>query len=141
VDGGGRLEKRVSAGLTTGELRKFAWTVGAAFLVLAGIVAWRGHMSVASAFGAAGLLLGAGGLLAPSRLGPVYRAWMGFSLAISKVTTPVFMGIVFFLVIGPTGAILRAMGRNPVVRREIDGGYWVPRSGEGGGRSDLKRQF
>jgi len=141
MDRGGRVEVRVPAGLTTRELRKFALTVGAAFLVLGGIVFWRGHVRAAAVFGLLGGPLILAGLLIPGRLGPVYRGWMAFSLAISKVTTPIFMALVFFLVIGPTAAVLRAFGRNPVVRTMSDGGYWVTRSDGEGRRSDLRRQF
>ncbi len=64
---------------------------------------------------------------------------MGLGKAISKVTTPVFMGIVFFLVITPIGMLKRLFGRRPPVHRERDGGFWMaPASG---GRSDIERQF
>ena len=36
-------------------------------------------------------------LVVPTHLGPVQRAWMGLAHAISKVTTPIFMGVVFFV--------------------------------------------
>ena len=43
--------------MTAAEGRKFAFTVGAAFLVLGGIVWWREHLRVATAFGTLGGLL------------------------------------------------------------------------------------
>jgi hypothetical protein len=80
------------------------------------------------------------GLLVPGKLGPIYRAWMGFALLLSKLTTPIFMGITFFLVIGPVGLLMRLFGRNPVDHEPRDGSFWVPRP-EDKRRSDLKRQF
>jgi hypothetical protein len=47
------------------------------------------------------------GLTVPMALQPVYKIWMRFGLALNKVTTPVILGLVFFLVITPTGLIRR----------------------------------
>jgi hypothetical protein len=135
------LEIRVPTRLTASEGRKFALPVGTAFLLLAALVWWRGHIPVAWGFGVMGGSLFLAGLLVPSRLGPVYRAWMGFALLLSKITTPIFMGIVFFLVITPTGLLMRLLGRNPVVREANDGSFWVTRPEGPKRRSDLERQF
>jgi len=88
----------------------------------------------------AGLLLLAG-LLVPGLLGPVYRAWMGFALVLSKLTAPIVMGLVFFVVILPIGLVMRIFGRNPVVRKETDGTFWVSRPTGPDRHSDLTRQF
>jgi hypothetical protein len=109
-------------------------------LVLAGLLGfWRHKEAAAAVAGALGVLLGASGLLVPGGLGPLQRAWMGLAHAISKVTTPIFMGVAFFVVMAPIGLLMRLLGRRPLARREKDGGFWVaPASG---GRSDLERQF
>lgn len=121
------------------ELRKFGLTVGAAFGVLAGITAWRGHGTVSAVFAAlAGLLL-AGGLVAPGALGPVERAWMGLAHAISKVTTPIFLGIVYYLVLTPVGVVRRVVGRHPLRHAAADDSFWKDRRDST--RSDLNRQF
>lgn len=122
----------IPARLTAAEGRKFAFTVGAAFLVLAAFTWWREHALLFRIFGAlAGTLLVAGALV-PGRLGPVYRAWMAFALALSKVTTPIFMGIVFFVVIAPVGLVMRAFGRNPIRHRPENGSFWAARGPRGG---------
>jgi hypothetical protein len=119
-------------------LRRFALTVGAAFAVLAGVFIWRGHTLVAAVLGAVAALLILGGIAIPGRLGPVYRAWMGFALAISKVTTPIVMGVLYFVVLTPTGVLRRYLGGNPVRRPPAEPTYWVSREQT---RSDLTRQF
>ena len=126
--------------MSPAEGRKFGFTVGAAFLVLAGLLYFWRHLETAGAVtGALGALLMVAGLALPARLGPVFRAWMGLAHAISKVTTPIFMGIVFFLVMTPIGLLMRLFGKRPLMHRERDGSYWVaPASG---GRSDMERQF
>ena len=75
----------------------------------------------------------------PGKLGPVYRAWMAFGHAISKVTSPVVMGAAYFLVLTPIGLLMRACGYNAIRHREKDGGFWV--SAPSGGRSNLETQF
>ena len=134
------LETGIPARLTAGQGRKFGLTVGIAFLVLAVLLQfWRHRETAAGVMGSLGGLLVLAALLIPTRLGPLERAWMGFAHAISKVTTPIFMGVVFFLVVTPIGALMRLLGRRPLVRAERDGGFWVaPASG---GRSDMQRQF
>lgn len=135
------METRVPTRLTPAEGRKFAFPVGIAFLVLGGIVWWRGHLTVAAVFGSvAGLLLLAG-LVIPGKLTRVYRAWMGFAHAISKVTTPIVMGVTYYIVLTPIGAVMRLVGYNPVVRKDLGGSYWVPRPDGPKRKSNLERQF
>ena len=81
------------------------------------------------------------GIVVPTRLGPLQRAWMGLAHAISKVTTPIFLGVVYFLVLTPTGIVMRAVGRRRLRRELEDDSYWVPKSRIGGGISDMNRQF
>jgi Saxitoxin biosynthesis operon protein SxtJ len=126
------------ARLTAPEGRKFAFTLAAAFGGLAALLLWRERRIVATAFAGVAVAFAVAGLLLPGRLGPVYRAWMGLAHAISKVTTPIFLGVVYFLVITPIGLVRRTVGGNPL--REYQGpSGWVDR--QGSPRSDLTRQF
>ena len=81
------------------------------------------------------------GALIPTRLGPVYRGWMGLALVISKVTTPIFLGVVYFLVITPSGVAMRMLGRDPLRPKRQDGTYWIRREAGPSRRSDMTRQF
>jgi hypothetical protein len=138
MGGEGRLATGIPARLSPAEGRKFGLTVGAAFLVLAGITWWRDLPTLMSVFGGLGAALVAAGLIVPGRLGPVFRAWMGFAHAISKVTTPIFMGIVFFIVIMPIGLIMRAVGRNPIRHRPVNDSFWAT---HGERRGSMSNQF
>ena len=130
---------RDSARLTPAEGRKFGLTVGTALAVLGGLLMWRQHDQVAAALLVlAGLLVGAA-LFVPTRLGPVERAWMGMALAISKVTTPIFMAAVYYLVLTPVGLVLRTVGTNPLRRHRSHGTNWVEH--EPGEHGSLRRQF
>jgi len=134
------LENRVPARLTPKEGRKFGLTVGGAFAVLAAISWWRGHRIPVEIFGGLATLLILAALVIPGQLGPVNRAWMGLAEAISKVTTPIFMGVVWFIVITPTAFIRRALGKNQIARDLKAPTFWVSREA-GQRRGDLERQF
>ncbi len=56
-------------------------------------------------------------LIAPDTLRSVYRVWMRFALILSRITTPLIMGLAYCLVITPTAFIMRIMGRDPMARR------------------------
>ena len=138
---------RVPAGLTpAAQGRRFGFTVGIAFLLLGGIVLWwRDAHRAAMVLGGLGGALVLGGLVIPQHLLGVERAWMKLAHLISKVTTPIFMGVIYFVVLTPVGVVRRAFGHNALVRRVGDaglapGGYWVVRE-PGKRQGDLSRQF
>lgn len=131
------MNSSLSTEFTASDGRRFAFPVGTAFAVLAGLLLWRDRDVLAGAALGLAALLYVAGLFAPTRLGPAHRAWMALAGAISKVTTPVFMAIVYFGVLTPTGLVMRAFGRNPMAHTPRDGSYWV----ESEGRGDLRRQF
>lgn len=134
------MARRISARLSTAEGRKFGVTVGAAFVAITAILWWRDHPTAMLVTGSLGAALVLAGLLIPRHLGPVERAWMALALAISKVTTPVFMGVLYFLVLLPAGVIMRLVGKRPLVHPAGEHGYWVLRDREGT-TSTMDRQF
>lgn len=136
--GRGRVAGRDSPGLTASDNREFALVVGGAFLALAGLGWWQDHAwLVISAASLGGLLLLAG-LLIPQHLGAVNRAWMALAESISRVTTPIVMGVLYLIVITPTGVLRRHLGENPIERDPDMHSFWLERDCP---RSDLERQF
>jgi len=125
--------------LTPHEGRRFGLTVGTALCVLAAIGLWRGHAVVPGVLAGLGVGLVLAALAVPGRLGPVYHAWMSGAQVISKVTTPLFLGIVYLLVLTPAGLLMRLLGRNPLRHEESKTGYWKVR--DPGQSSSLDRQF
>lgn len=129
MEGGRQLAHGIPTRLTPAEGRSFAFTVGGAFLAISAVLWWRGHAVPMAATAALGGVLLLAGLLVPGRLSGVHRAWMGLALLLSKVTTPVFMGLMFFLVLTPAGVLRRTFGRSPIRRPATAAdGHWVRRS-------------
>ena len=128
MEGDGRLAHSIPARLTAAEGRKFGATVGTAFVALAAVLWWRDHLLASRIAGSLGGVLLLATLLAPARLGGVQRAWMAFGLALSKITSPIFMSIVYIVVVTPIGLLRRTLGRNPLVPVAApDGSVWVER--------------
>ena len=88
----------------------------------------------------AGVLVG-WGLAAPMSLQPVYRLWMKLGLLLSRITTPIILGIVFYLLILPMGLVMRIFGRDPMARR-LDGSVKTYRvTSHKSRREDMERPF
>ncbi len=141
MEGGGRLAGRVPARLAAQEGRKFGLTVGIAFIVLGGVFLWRGHELPVRVLSGVGAVLILGALLFPARLKPVERAWMAVALQISKVTTPIVMGIAYFLVLTPIALVIRRLKGNPLTHKGDGLGYWYAKGGPQNPKSDMRRQF
>lgn len=127
--------------MTAAEGRKFGLTVGGAFLVFAAISWWRGHTVADLVLATVGGVLVLAGLVIPTRLGPVERAWMGLALAISKVTTPIVMGVLYGLVLSPVGYLRRTLGGNPLVHAEQEKSFWRERKPGARRSASMQRQF
>ena len=131
----------VPARLTAAQGRKFGLTVGIAFGVLGAILMWRGKATLSTVLLALGGVLVLAGLIVPTLLGPVERAWMGLAHLISKVTTPIFMGIVYFVVMTPIGFIRRRMGSPIVPRATRPESRWEMRTPDGSAGAQMEHQF
>ena len=102
---------------TKTELRKFGILVGmmvaAIFgLLLPWLMDWSLPIWPWVVFGVMGLA----GLFFPKVLAPVYSVWMRFALLLNRITTPILLGAVFFLLVTPIGLIMRLMGNDPMNR-------------------------
>ena len=52
------------------------------------------------------------GLINSKLLTPLNLLWFKFGMILGAIISPIVMGIVFFLVVTPTGLILRIMGKD-----------------------------
>lgn len=135
------MEKTISTRLSPSEGRRFAFPVGTAFLALGAFLWWK-ESPAGVVLSAMGAMLWAAGLTLPGRLTPVYRIWMAVARAISRVTTPIVMSVLYLGILTPVGLLRRLLGENPIQHSRTDlNGYWhVHRPGDDG-HSDLTRQF
>ena len=135
------MAERIPARLTAAEGRKFGFTVGLAFVALGSVALWRGKQRTATVLLSLGGALILAALVAPTLLGPVERAWMGLAHLISKVTTPIFMAIVDYVVITPTGYLRRLSGGGMSAPKERPASNWDAHSPAVARRESMERQF
>ncbi|MBM3290107.1 MAG: hypothetical protein FJY92_08155 [Candidatus Hydrogenedentes bacterium] len=98
------------------DLRNFGLLMAVAFAIIACLRWWiKGHVP-AVLFGVAIAFL-VFGLVLPGALGPVYRAWMKFALALNWVMTRVLLTTAFYVLITPVALIYRMSAGDPLKRR------------------------
>lgn len=124
------------------ELRKFSWTVGIAFLLIAAFLWWKqlAAWPVLAAIGGGLIVLGT---IFPPLVRPFFYAWMSFAVVLGFVMTRVLLTIFFFLVLTPVGLFFRLIGRD-ALHRKIDRGaatYWIPKEYLIRDRSRLEKFF
>lgn len=79
----------------------------------------------------------------PVLLLPLNRLWFRFGLLLGRVTNPLVMGLVFFLVITPMAVIMRLRRKDPL-RLRIDRNarsYWIERVPPGPTPASMTNQF
>ena len=76
-------------------------------------------------------------LPAPAR--PLWRAWLALGAALSRVTAPIVMGVLYFAVLTPIALVARALGHRPLARRRDATTFWFRRDDEP--PSSMQRPF
>lgn len=100
------------------ELRRFACLLaGAVALCFGVLIPWLWGRAAPWWPWAVAAALAASGLALPLRLAPLYRGWMRFGAVIGAFNTRVLLTLAFFLVLTPTGMLMRLLGRDPMRRR------------------------
>jgi hypothetical protein len=125
----------------TRQFRSFGLIVGAGFAVIGLLpVVFSGRQPRIWALTVAAALVAAG-VLIPRALRPLHRVWMQLAEVLGWINTRIILLVVFFLVIVPTGALLRILGRDILhlkLSANVDS-YRVVRTKRPG--SHMQRQF
>jgi len=92
-------------------------------------------------------LIGCGFLIAtlvkPGILAPLNRIWFKFGVILNKITSPVILGAIFFLVFTPIAVLMRVFRRDALkLRQESDSAsYWIDRDPVSMDLASFKNQF
>jgi len=119
------------------KLRQFAvvWLIG--FALAGCLVGWKAGVFNGSGKWTAPLVMwilavivGVFGILAPSRVRPIYVGWMAIAWPIGYVVTHVLFGIVYFGLFTPIAILLRLIGRDALQRKfdKEEESYWIKRT-------------
>tara|TARA_B100001996_G_scaffold290185_1_gene230384 strand:- start:26 stop:406 length:381 start_codon:yes stop_codon:yes gene_type:complete len=79
------------------------------------------------------------GLLNSKILKPIKDSWIKFGEILGKFIAPIIMAAVFFIILTPTGLLLRMFGKDLLkTKYSKDSSYWIHRSKDIG---SMKKQF
>ena len=78
------------------------------------------------------------GLLNSKILQPLNKIWFLFGLFLGNIVSPIVMSIVFFLVVTPTGFLVRLFGKDLLkLKKNNSSTYWITKDFN----SNMKDQF
>ena len=79
------------------------------------------------------------GLLNSKILTPLNKLWFKLGIFLGKIVSPIIMGIIFFLVVTPTGLIIRLLGKDVLnLKYNKNQSYWIEKKGP---KSKMKNQI
>ena len=79
------------------------------------------------------------GLINSKILTPLNKLWFKFGLFLGKIVSPLVMGFIFFIVVTPTGIIMRLMRKDLLdLKYNQKKTYWIDKTGP---KSKMKNQF
>ena len=110
------------------EIRKFGLVIAIALGVIGSFVYVKfGNFDVVGWLWGIGLLFLILGFILPSILRPVYRIWMLLAYFIGGIVSRVILTVLFYVVLTPTGLVLRLFGKDVLDQRfEKDReSYWI----------------
>jgi hypothetical protein len=89
------------------------------------------------------LAFGLAALLSPHLLAPLNKLWARVGDLLHRVTTPLIMGILFYVALTPCAAIMRIAGKDPLrlKRRAGAASYWIERRPPGPSPDSLNQAF
>ena len=79
------------------------------------------------------------GLINSKLLLPLNKIWFKFGIFLGNFIAPIVMGIVYFMVVTPTGLIMRLLGKDLLnLKKNNKDTYWIEKDNS---NNDLKNQF
>lgn len=121
--------------------RSFGWTFTGIFVIAGVYGLWKGgHGSWLLPLAAITALVT---LTRATWLTPINRAWMKFGELLSKVVSPLVLGLIFYGVFTPVAMVMRRFGRDTMCR-SFDAAapsYWVKRSPPGPSDDSYRNMF
>ena len=80
------------------------------------------------------------GVLNSKLLTPLNKLWFKFGIFLGSIVSPIIMGIVYFLVVTPTGVFMRLLGKDLLKTSKVKNTptYWIKRNKQ---QSTMKKQF
>ena len=122
--------------------RAFGLVFAAVFLIVALLPLLSGE-AVRWWSAAVAAVFGALAVLAAPALGPLNKLWTRLGMLLHRIVNPVVLGIMFFIVVTPTGLLMRIAGKDPLrlKRDSAVSTYWIERDPPGPCPDSFRDQF
>ena len=80
------------------------------------------------------------GILNSKLLTPLNKLWFKFGIFLGSIVSPIIMGVVYFIVVTPTGVFMRLLGKDllKTSKEKHTSTYWMKRNKQ---QSSMKKQF
>tara|TARA_B100000941_G_scaffold25497_1_gene15254 strand:- start:59 stop:445 length:387 start_codon:yes stop_codon:yes gene_type:complete len=79
------------------------------------------------------------GLINSKLLLPLNKIWFKFGIFLGNFIAPIVMGIIYFMVVTPTGLIMKMLGKDLLnLKKNNKDTYWIEKDNS---NNDLKNQF
>ena len=79
------------------------------------------------------------GLINSKLLLPLNKIWFKFGIFLGNFIAPIVMGIIYFMVVTPTGLIMKMLGKDLLnLKKNNKDTYWIDKDNS---NNDLKNQF
>ena len=79
------------------------------------------------------------GLINSRLLFPLNKIWFKFGILLGNFIAPIVMGIIYFMVVTPTGLIMRLLGKDLLnLKKSNKDTYWIKKDNS---NNNLKNQF
>lgn len=124
-----------------GSARNFGFVFAIVFLLIAAVpyvMSGKTHWWAL----ALGIVFAVIAFVRPALLEPFNTLWFKFGLLLGAIIAPIVMMLVFFLVVTPTGLLLKLFGKDPLrlKRAKNQDTYWVVRQNSDE-QATMKNQF
>lgn len=123
--------------------RSFGFTIGLVLLLIALFPLFMGETRIHGGAFVVGSLFALAAMAFPHWLTPLNRAWMKLGMLLGKIISPIALGILFYGVFTPMGALARAFGKD-LLRLKKDPeatSYWIPRDPPGPDLDTFRKPF
>ena len=77
-------------------------------------------------------------IVSPNLFSFLNSLWIKFGILLGKIISPIFMGLVFFFVVTPTGILVRVLKKDNIGLKRGAPSYWINRKDKA---QSMRKQF
>ena len=124
------------------ENKKFGFFFSFIFLLVCIYFYFTANQSLAYIFLSLSFLFLSVSLYKPQILKPLNKLWFQFGMLLSRIISPIVLGIIFFIILSPVAMLTRAFGRDILkLKKGNNNSYWRQRLKSNFEKQSFTNQF